>query len=819
MSVSVFSFSELRLVLRQLKRARGFALTAILTLALGVGVNVVAFGVLDAMFLRKLPVPTPDQLSFVQRPQAGDVTLTFPQYRDLRERNQTFSEMGAYNISPVGIMLDGQMQQRWATLATGSYFDLLHIRPALGRFPTAADDAHGVNASPFVVLTYDTWKHEFDGDPGVIGHKILLSKNPFTVIGVAPPGFYGTERIIQPALWADLWNAPQLVGEGMIDSRTSNWIWVIGRRKPGIAVATATADLNRIAHDLVREHPKTDESDGFALAEPGYIGNFFGPALHAFLYGVMLLAALVLAAACANLSGLYAARAADRRRDIAIRIAVGATHGRVIAELLAESILLGLVGGTLGCALARVALHALTNYRAPYAFPIAVVVEPRAAVYGFALLLSIAAGVLCAILPAREARRTEPGEVIKTGAMGTHNGIRRWTVRDALLVVEVALCCVLVTASAVSLRGLLQSRHVDLGFDPHGVILVSYNLDVAGYKGDATFQFNRRFADGTAHIPGVESVAFGDNTPLDIVGNNYARIYRADTPDLRPANRLFTAQTFVMSPNYLQTARIALRQGRDFTWADDAKAPRVAIVNEQFAKRLFGHRTALGELFKDGSGKPVRIVGVAEQGKYASLNEEPAPVIFYPIAQGANILTKLLIRLSPAALNDTPRIANAVTALIHAQDPAVPISSVGSWQAALSPVLFPARAATLALGVLGGLALVLAVTGIFGLASYTVARRMREFGIRVALGADRRAVLRAALGRIARVVVFGSVAGLAAGLASTRLLAAIVYGARASDPWVLWSVAATMACVGFAATLGPARRALRVEPALLLREE
>ena len=487
--------------------------------------------------------------------------------------------------------------------------------------------------------------------------------------------------------------------------------------------------------------------------------------------------------------------------------------------MLAESVFLGLIGGTLGCTLARVALHALTNYRAPYAFPIAVAVEPRVTVYGFALLLSVAAGVLCGILPAREARRTELGEVMKTGAIGVPGHIRRWTVRDALLLIEVALCCVLVTASAVSLRGLLQSRHVHLGFDPNGVTLVSYNLDVAGYKRDAAFQFNRKLAEQAALVPGVQSVAFGDNTPLDIVGNNSNEVYRAEITDLRPANRSFWAQTFNISPNYLQTARIALREGRDFTWTDDAMAPRVAIMNEQFANSLFGHQFALGKAFKNGNGKLVRIVGLVEQGKYGSLNEDPVPVIFYPIAQGAGMLTKLLVRLSPAAVDDAPRVANALTALLHAQDPAVPISSVESWQAALSPVLFPARAATVALGVLGGLALVLAVTGIFGLASYTVARRMREFGIRVALGATRNAVLRAALGRVGRLVLAGSFLGLLAGLASTRLLAAIVYGARASDPWVLLSVAITMICVGCGATVVPARRALRVQPVILLREE
>ncbi len=819
MSAALPSVADLSIILRQLRRSRGFALTAVLTLALGVGANVIVFGVIDALLLRKLPAPAPEQLSFIQRPGANELTLAFPVYRDLRERNRTFAEMGAYDLAPVGVSLHGQVEQRWATLATGSYFDLLGIKPLLGRFPTAADDARGINASPFVVLTYDTWQHEFNADPAIIGRKILLSKAPFTIIGIAPPGFYGTERIVRPTLWADLWNASQLVGEGQLDSRSSQWMWTIGRRKPGVSVAEAEADLNRIGHELAREYPKTDERDAFRLAEPGFLGNTLGPALRNFLAAVMLLSALVLAAACANLGGLYAARAADRRREIAIRMALGSSQARITVHLVIESLLLSLAGGLLGCVLARTVLHALTNYRPPFDFPISVVVDPAWTVYAFALALSVAVGLLCGMVPAREARRTDLQDVLKTGKLGSLGHGRRWTVRDALLLIEVTLCCVLVTASAVSLRGLLRSNHLALGFHPDGVTLLSYNLAIAGYHADDSVQFSRTLAERAARVPGVADVAFASNTPLDVIGNNGEHVYPAGTADFRPSNSVFSAQEYDISPNFFRTAGIALLQGRDFTWTDDPKAPRVAIVNLRFAQLLFPNRSALGQFFSIGGKHPVQIVGIAEQGLYSSLTENPQPILFFPIAQGPDMFTKLLLRVQPGADAEQPRIANAVVALLHAQDPAVPISSVLTWQAALAPVLFPARAATVALGVLGTLALVLAVTGIFGLASYTVVRRMREFGIRLALGAARKAILAAALGRVARIILAGSACGLALGLLSTRILAAVVYGAHATDPWVLLAAALTMALVGLLATAAPARHALRVEPATLLREE
>ena len=799
---------------RQLRRSPGFALTAVVTMALAVGVNVIAYGVLDALLVRGLPVPRAQELSFVQHARATEVTLSFPQYGDLRARNRSFAEMGAYSLSPVALGLHGHTEQRWATLATGSYFDVLGIRPYLGRFPTAADDRAGVRGNAYAVLSYDTWQQDFNSNPRIAGQAVLLSKHLFTVLGVAPPGFYGTERFVQPALWASLWHAPEL-GGSEIDSRASQSIWVIGRRKPGVSTAEAAADLNRIGEQLGREYPETDAKAKFALAEPGYVGNYFGPALREFLTGVMGLAALVLLAACANLGGLYAARAADRRREIAIRMALGSTKRRVAAGLLAESLLLALVGGALGCAVAQAALHALTNYRPPFDFPIAVAVDPGGRVYAFAAAASLIAGLLCGLVPAREAWRSDLHGVIKGGAGAPG---RRWTLRDGLLVLEVALCCVLVTASSVAVRGLVLAAHAPLGFEPRGVTLATYDLDIAGYSGEDGLRFSRSVMEAARQIPGVRSVALSGNTPLDPVGGNTMQVFPAGTTEMRSENAAFNATTFAVSPGYFQTARTPLIAGRELRWTDDAKAPEVAVVNQTFARKLFGKQEAVGRTFVDRNRRVVTVVGVAADGKYGSLEEGPTPVMFRSMAHAPGLLT-LLVRRGDGAAPEDARIANAVTQIFRREDAAVPVSRVQSWDAALAPVLFPARAATAALGTMGVLALALAVTGIFGLAAYTVAQRLRELGIRVALGARRRDVVESALGRVGRIVAWGSVAGLLAGLAGSRLLRSIVYGASATDPLVLLAVAVTMLGVGCLATALPAKRALAVDPAALLREE
>ena len=531
----------------------------------------------------------------------------------------------------------------------------------------------------------------------------------------------------------------------------------------------------------------------------------------------MLLTGLVLLAACANLGGLYAARAADRSREMALRMALGASRARVARGLLLESLALAVAGGVVGCALARVALHALTNYRPPFDFPIAVAVDPGAGVYGFAALLALGAALACGLIPAREAMRAQPYEAMKTSA-GSRAGWRM-TLRDALLLLEVALCCVLVTASFVALRGLAEARHVRLGFTPGGVTLVSYDLDTAGYKGDRALRFNQKLAEGAAGIPGVESTAFTSDTPLNTVGQNSWDIFRAGTTDFRPRNIVSEPSLYDVSAGYFHTAGTRLLAGRGFTNEDDTKTPLVAVVNEQFARVMFGNRAAVGRVFLGGNRQPLRVVGVVEDGKYESLNEAPEPTVFRPAAQWPPTFTQLLVRVKPEAMADQARIAAAVTAIVRKQDPSVPISDVATWQQALAPVLFPARAASVALGLLGGLALLLAVTGIFGLASYAVSKRMREFGIRVALGAARGDVVRAAVGRVAKITMAGSLAGIVLGLASSRVLAAVVYGASASDPVVLVAMALTMAAVGCAAAALPARRALAVDPAMLLREE
>jgi predicted permease len=821
-AIGLRAFDELRGDIRYgsraLRRNPGFAVVAILSLALGIGANVIVFGVIDALFFRSGAIPNSAQLSFIQHREDGWVTESFPVYRDLRARNRTFSEIGAYRFTQVGLTVHGHTEPRWDLEATGSYFDALHVTPLLGRFFRDSDDTHGPNGSPYAVLSYATWKSDFNAAPNIIGRTIHVSQQPFVVLGVARPEFHGTERFLAPALWTDIWNEQQVEGYNFLDARMNQGTWIMGRRRPGVAVAQARADLNRIAQELAREYPTTDTNNIFRLTPVGFLGAVFGGPLRSFLTALMFLAALVLLAACVNLGGLYAARASDRTREFAIRSALGATRVRIARQLIIESLAISFIGGIFGLSVAQLALHAISTYRPPFDFPVAVAVDPGAIVFLFAFVVSILAGLFCALAPARQAVGADVLNAIKSsGAIASFG--RRLALRDLLLLVEVTLCCILVTSAFVSLRGLTRSLHAPLGFEPAPVTILSVNFNLARYHDDTALPAQRRILDAVAALPGVSSTALASSIPLDLIGGSTTGIYHEGKDPIDQRHTLFAAQYYSISPRYFETAGTHLLAGRDFSWHDDKQSPFIAVVNQTFASRLYHIPNALGRVFRDNSGRNYTIIGIVENGKYQSLTEEPMAAVFYSTAQNPDTSANLLVRTAASATLARPRLAAALTSIVQSVDPNLPISQIAPWQQVIAPVLFPARAATIALGILGLLALSLAITGIFGLASYSVARRMRDFGIRLALGASRHSILNIALGRVIIIVFAGCSLGLVLGLASTRILAAIVYGASASDPIVLIGVVGTMLATGILSASLPARRAFRINPASLLREE
>jgi predicted permease len=695
---------------------------------------------------------------------------------------------------------------------SGNYFDALGVQPYLGRFLHASDE-QGKNSAPYVVLSYAFWHSRFNGDPGAVGRTVQINKHPYTIVGVTQADFRGTELFFAPDFFAPFVDMPQIAGWDPLDERSDHFTWVIGHLKPGVTPSAAAADLNTIGAAMAKTYPKEDELLKFSLARPGLVGDTLGRPARAFMAGLMMLAGLILLAACANLGSLFAARAADRSREIAVRMALGSKRRYIVRQLFTEAILISLAGGVCGMAGALAILRVLSTWQPISGIPINVPVNPDMTTYALALLLAIFSGFLFGLVPVRQVLRADPWQIIRSGSSGGGR-MRRFTLREALLGLQIAICAVLVTGSLVAVRGLARSMESNYGFQPQDAVLVHSDLHMGGYDGDQQPQMQRRILEAAAAIPGVTAAGYADRLPLSIGGSD-ASVFADSTTDYRPANVIADAQTLDVSPDYFRAAGTAMLAGRSFTLDDDKKAPAVAVVNKEFARKLFGSvDKAVGGHFKKWGGERVEVVGVVEDGKYETLTESPQPAMFYSFLQQPFGNTWIIVR-SPHGAQE---VAGALQRSMRRLDPSLPLE-IKTWNSELESALFAARVATVALGVLGLLGAMLAITGIFGMASYAVSKRLRELGIRVALGANRREVLGAALGRAFRLLAIGSAAGLILGVLATRVLSSIVYQATPSDPIVLGGVIVTMMAVGLIAAWIPARHALAVDPMILLRDQ
>jgi predicted permease len=528
----------------------------------------------------------------------------------------------------------------------------------------------------------------------------------------------------------------------------------------------------------------------------------------------MLLAGLILLAACANLGSLFAARAADRSREVALRLALGASRNRILRGLFTEALLISLAGGAAGLWGSVALLRGLSVWQPVPRFPMSVPVTPDANVYAVALILALVSGILFGAVPVRQVLQANPYQIVKAGSTGARG--RRITVRDLLLVAQIAICAVLVTSSLVAVRGLVRSMHSNFGFDPRNAMIVNTDLSMAGYSADKVPAMQKRMLDAMQAMPGVESVGLVDWPPLISGAYASADVFTDQTADLIPSNAAASPFQFRISPEYFQAAGTVLIAGRTFTWHDDQNAPRVAVVNREFASKIFGSAAnAMGHYYKLRAGTRIQVVGIVESGKYRGLTDDSAPAMFLPILQSPSMATNLVVRSN----RDPVQLSGAIRNKLRELDRGLP-AYIDTWSKQLDDfALFPSHVATVSLGVLGMMGAMLSVTGIFGMAAYSVSKRLKELGIRIAVGARPREVLHAALGRAFKLLAYGSAAGLVLGILASRVLASIVFQATPRDPLVLGGVVLAMMFLGLLATWIPAQRALSVDPLILLREE
>jgi predicted permease len=808
---------DMRYSLRVLRKSPSFTFAAAITLALAIGANAVVFGLMDGLILRPLNVPQAENLYGTEY-GGNPAWQSYRNYLDLRDRNRSFEELAAFSMA-LGVGLDTGKDAIVANgfAATGNYFDVMGVHPYLGRFFHAADE-HGPNSAPYIVLTYAYWHSRFQDDQSVVGRTVQMNKHPYTIIGVAPPGFQGTLLFLAPDFFLPIVNQQQLGAGGDPNDRsnTGGVFEEFGHLKPGVTPAQAMADVDSVGAYLEKEYPREIGHHRTVLSRQGLTS--FGPGVRAFVSGLMLLAALILLAACANLGSLFSARSADRSREVALRLALGSSRKRILRQLFTEAVLISLGGGAMGLIASVVLLRQLSTWEPIAGTPLHLPVSPDAKLYWFALLLALVSGFLFAMVPVRQVLRANPHEIVKAGSSARMG--RRVTLRDVLLVVQIAICAILVTSSMVAVRGLVRSLHSNFGFEPRNTMLAGVNLATAGYSGDKVPAMQRRMIDAVQTIHGVDAVGLVNGyPPLVYTAGTKVSVFKDEDSDLRPAKADIMPFRYDISPGYFEAAGTSLLAGRSLAWHDDKTAPTVAVINRDFAEKIFGSVTsAVGSIYKLQDGTRVQVVGVVENGKYQVLTESQQPAMFLPFLQSPWSSAYLVVRADPKSGRDAKELAAAMRSKLRELDAGLP-ADIQTWNTLLATVLFPSRIATLALGVMGMLGAMLSITGIFGMAAYSVSKRLRELGIRIALGAKRTEVLKAALGRPVKLLAIGSAAGLLLGVLAAKVLALIVYQATPRDPLVLGGVVLAMALLGLVATWIPAQRALSVDPMILLREE
>ena len=805
------TITDIRFALRRLQRSPGFALTAVVTLALGIGANVFVLSLLNSLILKPGAEFASQGIVQISHKDTGGDFSSYRDFEDIRDQDPSFRGVMAYRNLRAGLRIGASPIRSWGYAVSGNYFDVLGVTPVLGHMFHGSDD-RGRGSAPYMVISEDLWRRQFGADRKVIGHVVQLNGQSFSIVAVAPRGFRGTDVFFWPDYWIPVMNTQGVTGWDDLCCRDHLGFSVLGRLKPGVTVAQATASLGALARRMANADSK-DKGLTLRARLPGAAGDSHDP-MRRTLWALELLAGLVLLAACANLASIFTVRANDRTAELAVRLAIGSGRWTLAWQLLTESVLLSFAGGIIASAFAALLLRAVSSWQPFGEYPTRLLASPDVRVYSLAVLISVASGVLFGLLPVRLVWRTDVVQALKAGYREGRT-FRRVGIRDALLLLQIVVCTLLVTASLVSVRGIRRALHAPLGFTPQGITLAQGDTHMAGYTGNKALVVQKGMLVAAQTMPGMTAAALADSVPF--LGGGDWFIYRDGTTEFVPAHMAFDTATFAISPEYLQVAGTPLLAGRNFTWHDEARSPLVAIVNETFAQKLFGSGSAVGQHFSMWQGARYEVVGVVADGRYEALTEAPRPMMLVPFAQGVggtpstNVTVLVRSRLpqnqTVAALQQ--RLAN--------KDPEVPLS-LSAWDDAVDLSLTPVRAASAVLGVMGGLAAVLAGTGIFGMAAYAVSTRRKEQGIRMALGAQRVQVAAALLKRPVALLLCGSVAGVGVGLLLSGLMAHLIAFATPHDPFILLGVLVTMTLLGVAATWVPARRALAIHPAGLLRE-
>ena len=799
---------DIRLSLRRLAQTPGFTVVTVATLALAIGANTTTFSALNQFLLRPLPVERPSELVFLNTGRG--ISQSYPNFIDFRNNNRTLSGLIAYRIQPVGISHAGKNSHIWGYEASGNYFDVLGVRPILGRTFGPEDDQIS-SPRPVIVISYAAWQNRFAGDPNIIGQSVKLNGLDYTILGVAPRGFYGTEKLLTAEFWAPMAMEPQIEPGNNWLSNDATWnVWVLGRLKTGVTPQQAEADLNALAISLASKGP-FNIGMKIHLSPPGLIGTALRGPVTGFAAVLMALAGMVLLIACVNIAGILLARAADRRKEISIRLALGAQRWKLVRQLLTESLVLSIAGAGLGVLIALWLLDLLRAFKMPLSIPAATSLSFDWRVLLFTLGICLLTTLLFGLAPAIHAARVDLLPGLKNQLS---ERFRRLQFRDLLVGAQVALSLVLLVGTVLVVRSLQRALTIDIGFNPRHTVAVVFDVGLNGYSKEQGQAFESRLMAQLATVPGLDSFALASTIPLSI-SQSHTVVFAEGKPAPAPADAP-SANFYAVGPGFFHTMQTRLIAGREFDQRDSASAAPVAIINQALARRLFPNEDPLGKRVSQGSNGPWKqITGIVQDGKYDSLNDDSQPAIFWPRAQRYDSTMTIVARAAAPPADGLRRIQAAVYSL----DPTLPFFQADSLEDHLRLPLLPARIAAIMLGGFGVLAVILATTGLYGMLAYAVSKRTREIGIRVAIGATRANVLSLVLRRAMIIVVSASVLGAVLALAAGRFFTPVLYGVSPRDPATYALSLALMAAIGAVACLIPARRALGIEAMVALREE
>ena len=818
-------WQDLRFAFRALGKSPWFAAIAIVTLSLGIAVNTSIFSIVNGFLLRPMPVPHPEQLTVLALQQAGDKSLqnfSYPDYLDLRDQSTSLGDIIAYRVTLAGLTADNRGDHCIATRVTGNYFSTLGVQPALGRLilPT---EGQTPGADPVLVLGYSYWQKRFGGDTSVVGKRVEISNHPLTIVGVAPKDFHGTYSIVDSDLYVPLSVNTDTKDENQVQNtwshRSERSLNLMARLKPGSNLKQAQSSFNVIAQRLAEQHPETDKAIAIRafperLARPEPDPDNTLPSVAA---AFMALAALVLLVACFNVTNVLLVRANARQREMAIRAALGAGRFRLVRQYLTESLLLAILGAAGGMLLSYWAMRFLSSIPLGTDLPLQLKFMPDARVYFFALCAALATGVIVGVFPALRVARRDVSSVLHDGARGSSGGRRRQIVRGTLVVAQVAGSLVLLIVAGLFIRSLGKAQTIYLGFSPSNVLDFSLDVQQVGYQEVQGRAFYRELESRLRAVPGVVSVAQAFSVPMGVM-SSFDPVNVEGHP-VESGQQPPSVQYDMISSGYFDTLRIPVHSGRSFTDADDDKSPSVAIINQTMAKKFWPDQNPLGKRFsiKSASGPFIEVVGVVQDGKYKSVVEDPQPFFYVPLNQSYMPLRTFHVRTSIPPETLSIQLQEQVRALA----PNLAISELQTLDQALQGLngyLFFRLGAQLT-GTMGLLGLILAIVGVYSVASYAAAQRTQEIGIRMAIGATPRDILKMVLRQGVGIIAIGLLAGLAAAFAGTRLLSDLFYGVTPSDPITYAAVSTLLLAVALLACWIPARRATRVSPVTALRFE